>query len=167
MKRFISFVIVLIMISIVIGCSTKGTSLSEARKSILDQNTKRVAALRTNDIDTLLGLYTEDATLLPPDDTVKKGLQEIKSFYELLPRSGQIIDASIVSNSISGTGDTFYEIGEYHLKIRSFENDATHMTTMKYLTVWKYQSDGSIRMFAECWNNDPAFLSTPSIPEFD
>jgi ketosteroid isomerase-like protein len=167
MKRFISIAIALIMISIVIGCNTKGTSLSQARKSILEQNTKRVTALRENDIGTLLGLYTEDATLLPPNDTVKKGLQEIKSFYELLPRSGHIIDASIVSNAISGTGDTFYEVGEYHLNIRSFENDATHMATMKYLTIWKYQSDGSFRMFAECWNSDPILLSTPSIPGID
>jgi len=167
MKYFISFAIVLLTISIVVGCSTKVTSLSEARKSILEQNTKRVTALRENDIDALLGLYTEDATLLPPNDTVKKGRQEIKSFYELMPRAGRIVDASIVSNTISGTGDTFYEIGEYHFNIRSFENDATHMATMKYLTIWKYQSDGSLRMFAECWNSDPVLPSARSIPGID
>jgi ketosteroid isomerase-like protein len=167
MKHVLSYGITLLTVGMVIGCNSYNPSLSQARKSIVEQNTKRVTALRENDIDTLIGLYTEDATLLPPNDTVKKGLLEIKSFYELLPRSGRIVDASIISNSISGTGDTFYEIGEYHFSIRSFENDATHMATMKYLTVWKCQSDGSLRMFAECWNSDPNFFPTLPIPGID
>jgi len=167
MKRLILGGIILLTIGILIACNSVRLSLSQARKSILEQNTKRVTALRKGDINTLLGLYTDDATLLPPDDTVKKGRVEIKSFYELLPRSGKIVDASIISNAIKGDDNTFYEIGEYHLIIRSFETDATRTATMKYLAVWEYQSDGSLKMFVECWNNDPDIPSSPPVLDID
>jgi ketosteroid isomerase-like protein len=152
MKKYF-FSLMILAASIIIACQTTNFNLSDARKAILEQNTKRINAMRAGDIDTLLELYTDDATLLPPNDTMKRGKDAINMFYLLTPREGKILDASIISNEIKGTGNTLYEIGEFDLTIAPFESDATQTSRCKYITIWKH-SDGLWKIYAECWNKD-------------
>jgi len=147
------FSLMILAATFIIACHTADFNLSDARKAILEQNTKRINAVRAGDIDTLLELYTDDASLLPPNDTMKRGKDAINMFYLLTPREGKILDASIVSNEIKGTGNIIYEIGEFNLTIVPFESDATQTNRCKYITIWKH-SDGLWKIYTECWNND-------------
>jgi ketosteroid isomerase-like protein len=146
---------ILITIVILIACNSNQFNLSKARKDILEQNTKRIVAMKEGDIDTLMELYADDATILPPNDTMKRGKDAINMFYLLTPRVGNVLDASIVSTEITGSETALYEIGEYELTIKPFESDATQTGNCKYLTIWKHQYDGSWKIYAECWNSEP------------
>ena len=154
--------LIFIVILTLVKCNTHKFNFFEARKSVLEQNTKRVNAIKDGDIDTLMEMYADDATLLPPNDTMKRGKGAISMFYLLQPRSGKVIDTSIASTEIKGGDITCYEIGAYYFLIRPFESDATQIDRGKYLTIWKHQSDGSWKVFTECWNSD--IPSTNSIP---
>ncbi len=137
----------------------------ETRNEIVAQNTRWLNALRDNDIDTLVGLYTDDASLLPPNDTMKRGRSAIRLYFQTLPRSCiKVLDASMISDEITTNNSTIYEIGEYTITIKPVDSDASRTDKGKYLTIWKYQSDGSLRMYAECWNSDTPAEKTEGYP---
>ena len=138
----------------------------ETLNEIVAQNTRWLNAYKDNDIDTLVGLYTDDASLLPPNDTMKRGKSAIRLYFETLPRSGiKVLDASMISDKIITNNSTIYEIGEYTITIKPVDSDASRTDKGKYLTIWKYQSDGSLRMYAECWNSDTPAEKTDRHPD--
>ncbi|MDI6767314.1 MAG: nuclear transport factor 2 family protein [Bacteroidota bacterium] len=154
MGKIILFFNIILISILILTCNDGNFNLLQARKAILEQNTKRICALKVGDIDTLLELYTDDAILLPPHDTMKHGKREIYMFYLLNPPLGKIIDASIESTEIKGLESPIYEIGEYYLTIKLFDSDATKIDKKKYLAIWEHQTDGSWKIYTECWNSD-------------
>ena len=164
-KYLFSFIIFTTIV--LIACDSDGFNISDARKAILEQNIKRITALKEGNIDTLVELYSDDATLLPPNDSIMRGKETIGMYYLLAPRSGKILDASLASTEITGNETVLYEIGEYNFTIKTFESDATHTDIYKYLTVWKYQNDGSWKIYAECWNAEPPNTIHPNDPAID
>jgi len=133
---------------------TKPLDLAQVRKTIESQNAKWAEASKKNDISTLVSIYTEDATVLPPNRPMLRGIGEIRAMYErIAARHTTTVKALFNTIDVSGKDSTVFEIGEYFTTWQP-ENGPVKSDTGKYTTIWKLQSDGTWKIHADCWNSN-------------
>ncbi len=102
-----------------------------------------VSALGRADTEALAGLYTADATLLPPASAPITGREAIRRFWQ----AG--LDAGIVAIRLQAAGldhDTrlAYELGGYELRLEPTGSN-TVVDRGSYLLLYERQDDGSWR----------------------
>jgi uncharacterized protein (TIGR02246 family) len=98
----------------------------------------------------IAGLYTENATLLPPGQPAITGRQNIQGFWQGFFDAGAS-DAKLKSVRISGSGDLAYEVGEYSAMMPQ-PSGGTAPGTGKYLVVFERQPDGQLKMAADMFS---------------
>jgi uncharacterized protein (TIGR02246 family) len=98
----------------------------------------------------MAGLYTENATLLPPGQPAITGRPNIQGFWQGFFDAGAS-DAKLTSIQISGSGDLAYEIGEYSAMMPQ-PSGGTAPGTGKYLVVFERQQDGTLKMKADMFS---------------
>ena len=98
----------------------------------------------------IAGLYTENATLLPPGQPAITGRQNIQGFWQGFFDAGAS-DAKLTSIQISGSGDLAYEIGGYSAMMPQ-PSGGTAPGTGKYLVVFERQQDGTLKMKADMFS---------------
>ncbi len=111
------------------------------------------AAFNRGDIAALAALYTEDATLMPPDSQTITGRQEIKTFWEGVRASG-ITRVALHPQQIEGSGDFATEVSTADLTAGSADGQ-TSTILVKYLVVWKRQPTGTWQLAVDIWNSRP------------
>lgn len=121
------------------------------RKAIAAENAKWLEAFNRGDAAGVAALYTDDATVLPPNSEMIQGRQAIQSYWSDGIQMG-LKDASFTTVNVGGGGDMAYEIGKYTIKIQAASQEA--MTDSgKYVVVWKRQADGTWKLQADIWNS--------------
>src|SRR4030066_911781 len=128
--------------------------MTQVRKAIEEGNVKFGNAVRKRDGAAIAALYTEDATLLPPDSDVVKGRAVIEAFWKGGLRMG-IKEAVLTTVDVSGAGDLAYEIGRFALKIQPEGNEVIEQKG-KYVVVWKKAPEGVWKLQVDIWNSGPA-----------
>jgi len=136
------------------GAPAKGEDIAQVRKSIEAGNLKFGEAVRKGDAATIASLYTEDATLLPPDSDSIQGRQAIQAFWNGGLQMG-IKDAVLTTINVSGAGDYAYEIGKFLLTIQASGQGPVQQAG-KYVVVWKKAADGTWQLQVDIWNSSPA-----------
>lgn len=136
------------------GAPGKGEDIAQVRKAIEAGNLKFGEAVRKGDAATIASLYSEDATLLPPDSDMIQGKQGIQAFWNGGLQMG-IKDAVLTTMSVSGAGDYAYEIGKFLLTIQA-SGQAAMQQAGKYVVVWKKGADGTWQLQVDIWNSLPA-----------
>jgi uncharacterized protein (TIGR02246 family) len=131
----------------------KETNLAQVRKAIEDGDAKFGEAVRQGDGAAIAALYTEDATLLPPDSEMIKGKTGIEAFWKGGLQMG-IKDAVLTTEDVFAGGDLAYEIGRYALKIRP-EGAEPVAQKGKYVVVWKRTPEGAWKLHVDIWNSVP------------
>jgi uncharacterized protein (TIGR02246 family) len=147
------FILVLSFVSMK-GAPAKGEDISQIRKSIEARNLKFGEAVRKADAAAIASLYTEDATLMPPDSDLIQGRQAIQAFWNGGLQMG-IKDAVLTTVSVAGGGDYAYEIGKFLLTIQP-TGQAAIQQAGKYVVVWKKSASGSWQLHIDIWNSSPA-----------
>lgn len=127
--------------------------LAQVRKAIEEGNLKFVEGIRQGDGAAVAALYTEDATLLPPDADMIQGAQSIEEFWNGAIQIG-VRDAVLTIVDLYGSGDFVYEIGKYTLTIQP-EGQESIKAEGKYVVVWKKTADGSWKLHVDIWNSSP------------
>lgn len=153
-----------ILIGVLLGCNSRSgqqLDLKQVRKFVEAQNAKWFNAVRQYDVPSLLSLYTEDATLMPPNFPMLKGKRQIKAYYDRMAiRKIKISKGVMNILELSGKDSTVYEIGQYIMDIERPEIQMVS-DTGKYNTIWKLQSDGSWKIYADCWNSNKPLKLIP------
>lgn len=123
--------------------------LDQVRPLIAEANTKFGEGFQQGDAAAVAALYTEDATLLPPNLGALRGRQGIETFWSGAMQMGiKKVDLSTVD--LMAMGDFVCEIGNYHLTIQPPEQDPLE-DNGKYLVIWK-QEEGVWKLHADIWN---------------
>ena len=118
--------------------------IDAANKAFLD-------AFNRGDIAAAMGVYTEDATILPPNADMMKGKAAITAFWQGARDMG-VKEAKLETVELTPMGDeTACEIGKYVLKIHP-EGGAAFTDHGKYMMIWKLV-DGSWKWDSDAWNS--------------
>lgn len=145
------------------ACKPQGPApLSDADKAAMQQVADQaVAAMQspTHDWAAFAAtLYTEDATVLPPNGPPAKGREAIVGILNGFP---PVVEFKQARQQIDGVGDLAYEIQTY---TTTFAPPGLPQVsdTGKVVWVWKKQTDGSWKILVEMWNSDlPAAAPEP------
>ena len=133
---------------------SKPPDLTLVKKVIEENNARGQEAMKKGDIDAIVSLYAEDATILPPNRPMLRGRKQIRALYETVPTKNVTVTKAILNTlEVSGKDSTVYELGEYILNFKR-EDGTAGADTGKYTTIWRLQADGAWRMQADCWNSN-------------
>jgi uncharacterized protein (TIGR02246 family) len=139
----------------VAGCKPQGAApLSDADKAAMQQAADKAVATMTSPTRDwpafAAALYTEDATVLPPNGPAVKGREAIVAFLETFP---PIAEFKQTRQQIDGLGNLAYEIQTYTAMFAP-PGEPQVADTGKVVWVWRKQADGSWKILVEMWNSD-------------
>ena len=149
--------IFLLSFILMVGCNEKVETHKAATVEELSQMNKDFAkALNNKDAKAASLLYSEDASLLPPNEPIVKGRENIQKYWQAALDAGTT-DVSVSTISAGSNGDLGYEIGRFQL---SYPAEDGKMVTEKgkYTEILKRTADGNWISIYGMWNSD----STPS-----
>jgi len=144
------FPALLLTVVIFAGPAMEGTNIAQVRKAIENGNLKFGEAVRQDNGAAIAALYTDDATLMPPNSEMIKGKSGIEAFWKGGLEMG-IKDAVLTTVEVLGMGDLACEVGQYKLKIQP-GGQTTLEDNGKYIVIWKKQTDGSWKLHIDIWN---------------
>ena len=84
--------------------------------------------------------YTKDATLLPPDNPMMKGIDAIQTFWQGAMSMG-IREAKPEILEVETRGDLAYEVGRFEMAVQPEGGEWAEMMG-KYVVAWKREGDG-------------------------
>lgn len=148
-------VMVIIFASFLFGCKEKTNEHKSATVEELGQMNRDFAkALVAKDAATAANLYAEDASLLPPNETMVKGRANIQKYWQAGIDAG-IVDASVHTIDAKSDGDLGYEIGTFELKFKDSTGNIS-VEKGKYTELLKRDSSGKWMSIYGMWNSDSA-----------
>ena len=110
-----------------------------------------IQAWRSADWVTLAALHTEDAIVMPPNESMVQGRDEIQALNEASPAP---IEANLTIVEIDGRGDLAYARGTYSVTVQPEGVPEPIQDTGKYLEIRRKQEDGSWLITIDIWNSD-------------
>lgn len=111
-------------------------------------------ALNAKDSKAVAELYHEDASLLPPNEPIVTGRDNIRNYWQGGIDAG-VFDVSVTTLATGGLGDVGYEVGTFRL---SFPDSAGKVITEtgKFLEILKRGEDGIWKSSYGMWSADSA-----------
>jgi len=136
--------------------STPPAIPADELKAAIQAEQNRYAELVAGaDVDALLGMYNDDAALIPPDTDRIEGKEALRAAFEQWFEMGSW-SVSYTTERVIQAGEMVIDIGNYTSILRT-----TARTEMKEsgksLYLWKKDPDGNWKISIEIWNtNQPA-----------
>lgn len=119
--------------------------------AIRERNDAFVKAFNAADVNRVLGVYTENSTLMPPNQPVLRGKDALKTFYDDLLKQGAS-NLKINVAEVSGHGPLAYQSGTYEMSLKPSTGQAEH-DRGKYLFIAR-KFNGNWRYEYMVWNSD-------------
>jgi ketosteroid isomerase-like protein len=155
-KYFLTIAIVLFSL-ILFSCSKNaGKTKSASAEELSQMNRDFAKALNNKDSVAAANLYTEDATLLPPDEAPVSGRVNIRKYWEGAIAGGAF-DVSVATTSTGSNGDLGYEVGRFQMSIKQPDGKIT-VERGKYIELLKRGEDGIWKSTHGIWNADTLAL---------
>ena len=142
--------------------SSEKTSGTQAVEQLLrDLDAKWAKAAAAKDVEQTIAFYSDDAIVLPPNETSAATKEAIRNSWKaMLSSPGLVISWRPTKVQVGKGGEMAWVNGTYELTL----NDANGKPTSdrgKYLEVWQKQTDGNWKCAADMWNSNLA-SSTPA-----
>jgi uncharacterized protein (TIGR02246 family) len=145
---FVTATVALIVIS---GCSKQDSRTPATAAELSQMNKDFVKALLAKDARAAAMLYTEDASLLPPNEPIVTGRENIQKYWQGVLDA--IADVSVSTIATGSDGDLGYEIGRYHMVLR--QPDGKEMVDDgKYTELLRRGADGTWKSIYGMWSAD-------------
>jgi uncharacterized protein (TIGR02246 family) len=133
------------------SCVTAQEMDATAMRKVVDEGTARwMEAYNKGDAAGVAALYTNDATVLPPNSEMAQGRQAIQDLWSSIMQMG-FKDVKLTTVKVGGSGDTIYEIGKYTGMVQP-AGSAGIADSGKYVVVMKRQPDGTWKLAVDIWN---------------
>ena len=118
MKTRINFehlaVFAVLLFVTMISCTEKTEAPEATTEELSQMNRDFAKALNNKDAMAASLLYSEDASLLPPNEPIVTGRENIKKYWQAALDAGTT-DVSVSTISAGSNGDLGYEIGRFQL----------------------------------------------------
>jgi ketosteroid isomerase-like protein len=109
-------------------------------------------ALVDGDAEAAANQYDENASILPPNEPIVTGRENIKAYWQAAIDAG-VIGASVKTISADSNGDLAYEIGTFELRIK-LENDSIIVDRGKYTEILQRNAEGKWISLYGMWSNN-------------
>ncbi|HEX9894095.1 MAG TPA: DUF4440 domain-containing protein [Gemmatimonadales bacterium] len=123
------------------------------RQAIEAQHTAWSAAANAGDRAALTALYTEDATVMPPNSPAASGRVGVRQVFDAFPPVG---DTKLTSTDVVGTAESAVVRGVYSMNLMLPGATAAVADTGKFIELWRKQADGTWLISWDIWNSDIA-----------
>ena len=140
--------IVILLFIFMIGCKENTATPEE----LLQMNKDFAKALNDKDAEAASLLYAEDASLLPPNESIVTGRENIKNYWQGALDAGTT-NVSVSTISTGSNGDLGYEIGRFELSYPGPDGNMV-VEKGKYTELLKRMSDGKWISIYGMWNSD-------------
>ena len=155
MKKLILLaVIVFFSFILLVSCNNADKSKPATAEELSQMNKDFAKALVAKDALAASKLYSEDASLLPPNEPIVTGRANIQKYWQAGIDAG-IVDASVSTIATGSNGDLGYEIGRFELKIKGADGKIV-LDKGKYTELLKRNADGKWISIYGMWNSDSA-----------
>ena len=143
------------LVGIALGVPRQAWSqLTDAdKKSIQDVTDRWLKAMMNNDSTAIAAEYTEDAMLLPPNESVVKGRAAIRHYLGQFPKVTSF-KAPLVE--MDGHGDLAYVRGTYEATLMPPGAKNPIKDSGKFIEIRRKQPDGRWLIQRDFWNSDAA-----------
>lgn len=122
------------------------SSVITSRSDVWEQS------LNAKDLDTLVGLYTTDARLMPPGGETMTGHDAVRTAFGGMMDAG--IGGELTTVQASVAGDIGYNVGTFNLT-----SGGEVIDTGKFVELWQRGADGEWRIAGDIWNSDGAMAA--------
>jgi len=152
------------LLALTTACSkTRPSSQNSDLAAVRSVEAAWVKDIATKDVDKFASYYTDDASVLLPNEMLIVGKDNIKAALKpMLADPNFALTFQSSRGEASKGGDLVYVIGTYSLTTSSPRDQKPVTDEGKYLTVFKIQADGSWKAAADMVNTDlPARSERP------
>lgn len=127
--------------------------MSTDPRDIVRRNNRRFSeGIRNRDLETIEGLYAEDAVLMPPNNEMITGKKGSRDFWSAAIKMG-LREATLKTAEARLCGNEIHEVGSYKLKVEP-EKQAAYEDIGKYMIIWRAEPDGTWKLGRDIWNSD-------------
>lgn len=139
---------------IIASCTNVNHSLSfsEMKAIVEKQNNSLANCFIDRDPERLAQMYTDSAKLSPNGSEFVTGREKIKAFWTEDFKTSRVLKMETKVLTIDGNRDIIYETGKAFSDI--IYQDSLYHAHVKYINVWKRQTDGSYKLDVDFWNKD-------------
>jgi uncharacterized protein (TIGR02246 family) len=143
-----------------VGCAPQ-VDIEAEEAAIREMDVEWMNAANAKDVERMLGLYTDDASLYPPNLAIVTGKEAIRTYYSQLVESPSFVTSPETTNvGISSAGDLAYSAGTSETTVNDAQGNPV-TTPGKWVVVLKKQPDGTWKSVLGIWNSDgPATSAT-------
>ena len=129
--------------------------LGDTRKTIADGYVRWTEAVKAKDVDALVGLYTDDAMVLPEEGEPVSGKNAVRSFYgDWVAKSDKLLEEKFEDINLWQTGNLIVDCTKYS---GTLIKDGKELPFRgKRLVVWTREFKGPWRILRDTWNMSPA-----------
>ena len=147
--------VILLLFIVMIGCKEKTETNKAASPEELSQMNKDFAkALNNKDAKAASLLYAEEASLLPPNEPIVTGRENIEKYWQGALDAGTT-NVSVSTISTGSNGDLGYEIGQFTLSYPGADG-MMMVEKGKYTEILKRTANGKWISIYGIWNSDPS-----------
>ncbi len=129
-----------------------GFDVAEVLAAIAEAQAQFLGAFEAGDAAGVAALYTQDATVIPPNAESVKGKAAIEEFWGAFIAEG-VENLTLNTLDVGGGGDVAYEIGEFSLTVPGEGGERT-ADRGTYVVILKRGADGSWKLYADIFNSD-------------
>lgn len=144
--------------------SEKSSGTQSVEQLLRDLDAQWAKAAAAKDVEQTIAYYSDDAIVLPPNETSAATKEAIRNGWkDMFASPGFLITWQPTRVQVGKSGEMAWVSGTYELTM----NDASGKPINdrgKYLEVWEKQTDGNWKCAADMWNSDLA-ASAPAPPE--
>ena len=159
--KFVLWVVALGMFSVARGQTTQDVKnknvpeflrqLADTRKTIADGYVRWAEAVKAKDVDALVGLYTDDAMVLPEEGEPVSGKTAVGSFYGAwVAKSDKLLEEKFEDINLSQTGNLIVDCTKYSGTLIKDGKEVPFRG--KRLVVWTREFKGPWRILRDTWN---------------
>jgi len=130
--------------------------LADTRKTIADGYVHWTESVKAKDIDAIVDLYANDATILPDRRESVSGKGAIRDFYKgWFAEGDKLIEQKFENINSVEEGDLLIDSTKFS---GTLVRDGKEVSFRgKRLTVWKRELKGPWKILRDTWNESPAF----------
>lgn len=110
-------------------------------------------AIVVRDTDGILGFYTADTWLFPPDANVANTADQRRAYWSSQTLQSGVSDTVGVTGhvEVAQSGELAVEYGRF-FQVTTDSKGTSKSVPHKYMTTWARQSDGGWKVIADMWN---------------